>query len=147
IPVFFLLIGVELLVGRLLERDSYSLSDSIGDLSCGVLEQVTGVFLKALVFGAYAFVYTGYRAFDLPQGAVWAWFACFLGYDLLSSLSPRCSHEVNAGWASHFVHHQSEEYTLTVALPQSALPVSWIFYLPLALLGFPPPMFLAVAAF
>ena len=147
IPVFFLLIGVELLVGRLLERDSYSLSDSVGDLSCGVLEQVTGVFLKALVFGAYAFVYTGYRVFDVPEGAAWAWLACFLGYDLLYYVYHRFSHEVNAGWASHVVHHQSEEYNLTVALRQSALPVSWIFYLPLALLGFPPPMFLAVAAF
>ena len=54
---------------------------------------------------------------------------------------------MNAGWASHVVHHQSEEYNLTVALRQSALPVSWVFYLPLALVGFPPPMFLAVSAF
>ncbi|MFI4946885.1 MAG: sterol desaturase family protein, partial [Burkholderiales bacterium] len=58
----------------------------------------------------------------------------------------RLSHEVNAGWASHVVHHQSEEYNLTVALRQSAIPVSWVFYLPLALVGFPPQMFLVVSA-
>jgi alkylglycerol monooxygenase len=39
IPVFFALIGVELLAARLLERDAYRLSDSIADLSCGVLQQ------------------------------------------------------------------------------------------------------------
>ena len=147
IPVFFLLIGIELALSRLLERESYSLSDSVGDLSCGVLQQVTGVFLKAVLFGAYAFVYSGYRLFDVAQGALWAWLACFLGYDFLYYAYHRFSHEVNAGWASHVVHHQSEEYNLTVALRQSALPVSWVFYLPLALIGFPPPMFLAVSAF
>ena len=87
IPVFFLLIGIELVLSRLLEVDSYRLSDSVGDLSCGVLEQVTGVFLKAVLFGAYAFVYSGYRVLDVPQGAPWAWLACFLGYDLLYYVS------------------------------------------------------------
>ncbi len=61
----------------------------------------------------------------------------------------RWSHEVSAGWAAHVVHHQSEEYNLTVALRQGALQpaFSWVFYLPLALLGFPPAMFLAVSSF
>ncbi|MCA9698445.1 MAG: sterol desaturase family protein, partial [Myxococcales bacterium] len=52
----------------------------------------------------------------------------------------RWSHEVNFLWASHIVHHQSEEYNLTVALRQSAfqgLFSIWL-YLPLALVGVPP---------
>jgi alkylglycerol monooxygenase len=147
IPVFFLLIAVELVFARILERDSYRLSDSVGDLSCGLLQQVTEVFLKTAVFAAYVFVYKHFRQFSIPADAAWAWFVCFLGYDLLYYWYHRLSHEVNAGWASHVVHHQSEEYNLTVALRQSAIPVSWVFYLPLALVGFPPAMFLAVSAF
>ena len=56
---------------------------------------------------------------------------------------------MNAGWAAHVVHHQSEEYNLTVALRQGAFQpaFSWVFYLPLAVLGFPPAMFLAVSSF
>ena len=56
---------------------------------------------------------------------------------------------MSAGWAAHVVHHQSEEYNLTVALRQGALQpaFSWVFYLPLAVLGFPPAMFLAVSSF
>jgi hypothetical protein len=55
---------------------------------------------------------------------------------------------VNAFWAAHVVHHQSEEYNLAVALRQGALQssFSWVFYLPLALLGFPPLMFLTVSS-
>jgi sterol desaturase/sphingolipid hydroxylase (fatty acid hydroxylase superfamily) len=146
IPVFFLLIGVELVFTRLLERDSYRLSDSVGDLSCGLLQQVTEVFLKTSVFAAYVFVYESWRRFEIPASALWAWIFCYLGYDLLYYWYHRLSHEVNAGWASHVVHHQSEEYNLTVALRQSAIPVSWVFYLPLALIGFPPQMFLVVSA-
>ena len=147
IPVFFLLIAVELVCARILERDSYRLSDSVGDISCGLLQQVTEVFLKTAVFAAYVFVYEHFRRFAIPTSAAWAWILCFLGYDLLYYWYHRLSHEVNAGWASHVVHHQSEEYNLTVALRQSAIPVSWVFYLPLALVGFPPAMFLAVSAF
>ena len=44
----------------------------------------------------------------------------------------------------HSVHHQSEEYNLSVALRQPWLEsiISPVFYLPLAVLGFPPVMYL-----
>jgi hypothetical protein len=47
------------------------------------------------------------------------------------------------------VHHQSEEYNLSVALRQSSLQgfISMIFYLPLALIGFNPISFVAINAF
>jgi alkylglycerol monooxygenase len=149
IPVFFALIGVELVAARLVGRESYRLNDSVCDLSCGVLQQVAEVFLKTALFAGYATLHAGCRALELPLDAAWAWAACFLGQDFLYYWFHRFSHEVNAGWAAHVVHHQSEEYNLTVALRQGALQpaVSWVFYLPLALLGFPPPMFLAVASF
>jgi sterol desaturase/sphingolipid hydroxylase (fatty acid hydroxylase superfamily) len=149
IPVFFLLIGVEMLAARFLERDVYRLSDSVSDLSCGILQQVVDVFLKSALFAGYAWLFANERRFEIPAGAAWAWAACFLGVDFLYYWFHRWSHEVNAGWAAHVVHHQSEEYNLTVALRQGAFQqaFSWVFYLPLAVLGFPPVMFLAVSSF
>ena len=46
---------------------------------------------------------------------------------------------MNLLWAGHVVHHSSEEFNLTVALRQSSLHglMSWVFYMPLALLGVP----------
>jgi len=149
IPVFFALIGIELLAARFLERDVYRLSDSVSDLSCGILQQVLEVFLKTVLFSGYAWLFARHRLFDVPSGAAWAWAACFLGVDFLYYWFHRFSHEVNAGWAAHVVHHQSEEYNLTVALRQGAFQpaISWVFYLPLALLGFAPAMFLAASSF
>jgi alkylglycerol monooxygenase len=148
IPVFFLLIGIEMLAAGLLEREAYRFSDSLNDLSCGILQQVAGVFLKAALLAGYAWLFTRYRIFEIPPRAAWAWAGCFLGVDFLYYWFHRWSHEVNAGWAAHVVHHQSEEYNLAVALRQSAIqPVfSSAFYLPLAVIGFPPPMFLATVA-
>ncbi len=148
IPVFFLLIAVELVAARLLEKDVYRLSDSVSDLSCGIFDQIVGVFLKTALFAGYVAVYDHLRIFSLPNESVAAWVVCFLGVDLFYYCSHRFSHEVNAGWATHIVHHQSEELNLAVALRQSAFGqmYTWIFYLPLALLGFPPLMFLTLNA-
>ncbi len=149
IPVFFLLIGLELLVTRLLEKDYYSFEDSISDLSCGILQQVLELFVKTALFAGYVFVYGRGRLATLSEASAAVWIACFLGVDFLYYWFHRLSHEVNAFWAAHVVHHQSEEYNLAVALRQGALQgwFSWAFYLPLALLGFPPLMFLAVSSF
>jgi sterol desaturase/sphingolipid hydroxylase (fatty acid hydroxylase superfamily) len=149
IPAFFLLIGVELAAARLLERDVYRLADSVSDLSCGILQQLVDVFLRTALFAGYAWLHATHRLFDVPADAAWAWAACFLGVDFLYYWFHRWSHEVSAGWAAHVVHHQSEEYNLSVALRQGAFQqaFSWMFYLPLAVLGFPPAMFLAASAF
>lgn len=149
IPVFFLLIGIEWIAARLERREVYRLNDSVADLSCGVLDQVLDVFTKTLLFAGYLWLYQNHRLFDVPASAAWAWVACFLGIDFLYYWFHRMSHEVNAFWAAHVVHHQSEEYNLTVALRQGALQgsFSWVFYLPLALVGFPPAMFLTLSSF
>ena len=57
IPVFFLLIGVELLVERRHEQQWYRLSDAMSNISCGISQQVTGVFMKTLTLLAYVYIY------------------------------------------------------------------------------------------
>ena len=53
VPVFFLLIGVELVVAIWEQKKAYRLHDSINDLSCGITEQMVGLFLKGLLFAGY----------------------------------------------------------------------------------------------
>jgi alkylglycerol monooxygenase len=80
---------------------------------------------------------------------IWVWIVLFIGVDFCYYWFHRMSHEVNALWAAHIVHHQSEEYNLTVALRQSWFQswFAWIFYLPLAWIGFDPLMFVTLSAF
>jgi len=142
VPVFFALIGVEFFVARLLGRSVYRLGDTVSDLGCGILQQVLGVLVRGGLFGAYIHLYANHRIADIP-GTGWAWVTCFVGVDFFYYWFHRTSHSVNFMWAGHVVHHQSEDYNLAVALRQGAFQgfFSWVFYLPLAVLGFEPVMF------
>jgi alkylglycerol monooxygenase len=148
IPVFFVLIGVEVLVARLQGRRVYRFDDAIVDLSCGVAQQVTTPFYAVLIAIPYAWVYEHLRMVTFSDGSVLVWVIGFFGVDLGYYWWHRWTHEVNLGWTTHVVHHQSEEYNLAVALRQSLTSSlsSWPFYLPLAVIGVPPAVLLTHAA-
>ncbi len=153
IPVFFLLIGLELWIERHeRRRDSgrslYRLNDTINDLACGTIQQLAGVFGKTVLFAGYILIFERFSFFRLDPGNWAHWPIAFLGLDFFYYWFHRASHEVNFLWAAHIVHHQSEEYNLSVALRQSAVQqfLSAPFYWPLAFLGVPPLMFLALDA-
>ncbi len=158
VPVFFLLIGVELVVALWEQKKAYRLHDSINDLSCGITEQMVGLFLKGLLFAGYlgTYAYATRRGINLvdvesysPGGKWVAAILLFLGVDLAYYWFHRIAHEYNAPWAGHVVHHSSEDYNLAVALRQGTFQgvFSWVFYLPLALLAFPPAWFAAMSSF
>jgi alkylglycerol monooxygenase len=158
VPVFFLLIGVELIAALWQHKQAYRLHDSISDLSCGTTEQMIGIFLKGLLFAGYQGTYNhvtraGINVVDVhsysPGGKWLAAILLFLGADCAYYWFHRIAHQYNAPWAGHVVHHSSEEYNLAVALRQGSFQglFSWVFYLPLAFLGFPPTWFAAIFSF
>lgn len=148
IPIFFSLMSIEFIYAWVSKRSLYRLNDSMNDLACGIINQVISVFTAVLIFGFYVAVYEAYHLFPIPEASWWAWALCVVGVDLGYYWFHRMSHEVNFLWVTHVVHHQSEEYNLSVALRQGAIEpwATWVFYLPLALLGFPPLMYLTCNA-
>src|SRR5262249_25745748 len=129
VPVFFLLMGVELALTLWEHKSYYRLHDSICDLSCGMTEQIIAIFLKGLLFAGYVQTYgfaTRMRInlVDIPSytaGGKWlAAILLFLGVDCAYYWFHRMAHEYNAPWAGHAVHHSSEDYNLAVALRQGS---------------------------
>jgi alkylglycerol monooxygenase len=145
IPFFFLLIFIEMGIGYFRKKDYYRLNDSISDLSLGILSQLWGIFLKGISLFAYFYLYENFRMATIPIESVFGWAACIVLWDFCYYWFHRVSHEVNLFWAGHVIHHTSEEYNLIVALRQSGIGgfISWIFYLPLAIIGFNPWVLLA----
>jgi sterol desaturase/sphingolipid hydroxylase (fatty acid hydroxylase superfamily) len=172
IPFFFLLIALELGWSRLRAPHALRLNDAVSDLSLGILSQLSGVFTKFFTIGIYILAeqhlalqrfvpalpawpegapFVGaatFPGFAVQLPALLSWSAVFLLVDLAYYWSHRSAHVINILWAGHVVHHSSEEYNLPVALRQSALHglMSWVFYIPLALIGVPWRMFLACNA-
>ena len=147
IPVFFLLIGIELIFNRALKKDYYRMNDALSSLSNGIGSEIVGIFMKTILFMAYIHIFDNWKFIDMGT-EWWSWAILFMGVDFFYYWFHRKSHEVNAMWAAHIVHHSSEEYNLTTALRQAWFQnsFSWVFYLPLAFMGFSPAMFVTIKA-
>ena len=146
-PLFLLLIGIEFAVGIVRRRNTYVTADALNSIGLGIMSQVLNVFSKLLMVGLYALVFETLALHPLPQDAAWVWVAGLLVYDFCYYWHHRLGHTVAVLWAAHAVHHQSEEYNLSTALRQTSTGwlFGWIFYLPMAVLGFPPLVFGVVA--
>jgi len=143
IPVFLVCMLAEFLWSKRVGRSVYRFNDAVTDLSCGVSQQATGVFSKLVTLGVYVWVYDAFAWLELSRTSWVPWVAGFFLYDVAYYAWHRFTHEVNIGWATHVVHHQSEDYNLAVALRQSMTSVftSLPFYLPLAIIGIDPIVF------
>ena len=146
-PVFFALIGLELAIGLVRGRSGYRLNDALSSIGLGVMSQIAGVFTALLTLGVYVWVHGQFAIWRLAPSSPWTWIAGLVAYDFLYYWHHRAGHRVGLLWAAHVVHHQSEDYNLSTALRQtsSGWLFGWIFYLPMALVGFPPLVFGVVA--
>ena len=147
IPVFMLTILIEAWVAKRRAVAVYDIPDAITSLHHGVISQIIGLFLKVLTLGIYVATYDAYRAVTLPADSLWVWIFAVIAYDFLYYWNHRLGHEVNVLWASHVVHHSSEYYNLSTALRQTSTGglLGWAFYLPLAVAGVPPTVFIGAA--
>ncbi|MCH5689341.1 sterol desaturase family protein [Niabella sp. W65] len=67
------------------------------------------------------------------------WVLLFLVTDLIWYWYHRFAHEINAFWAAHVVHHQSEDFNYTVSARITVFQavIRSLFWAVLPLLGFP----------
>ena len=146
-PVFLALIGVELAIGRARGRAGYRLNDALSSIGLGVMSQIAGVFTALLTLGIYVAVHERFAVWQLaptrrgPGRSAWSPTTS----SITGTTAPATASRLF--WAAHVVHHQSEDYNLSTALRQtsSGWLVGWIFYLPMAIAGFPPLVFAVVA--
>lgn len=70
----------------------------------------------------------------------WTWVLGFFAADFSYYWMHRLEHEHRILWASHSVHHSSEDYNLTVSMRLSIVEslFEWIFFVPMVLIGFSP---------
>jgi alkylglycerol monooxygenase len=148
VPFFLVLIAVELLADRWRGMSNYRIADAINSISTGVLSTTTGLLTKGVGLLTYAYALKHLALFELPADSVWVWVFAFVLYDFCYYWLHRMGHERNILWAAHSVHHQSEDYNLSTALRQTSTGflLSWVFYLPMAVLGVPLLVFISVAA-
>ena len=65
IPLFFVGIGVEVLVARRRGVAVHRFADAVGDIGCGVVQQVVGLFWAAGLLAGYGWLYDHARVVTL----------------------------------------------------------------------------------
>ena len=144
LPIFFIAIAFEVwLLHRKKKLALYDLADALTSAHMGIFMLIFSVFINVAV---YTVVYDNFRLAEWPMDSIVLWVLALLFYDFCYYWVHRLGHEVSFVWASHIVHHSSEYYNLSTAMRQTASgkAVVWIFYLPMALMGVPPKMFVIV---
>ena len=138
IPIFALLIAVEawLLIHE--NRDEFDRKDTFTNIILGFGSIAFGAVIGIVTSIFYLTVYE-YAPYKMPMNTVWAWGILLFADDFAYYWFHRFSHEVRFFWNFHVVHHSSNKYNLSVAVRQSWFSgvAHWIFYVPVALLGFP----------
>ncbi len=145
-PMYIVLMAVEALVDRRRRAGLYRLNDTLTNLACGFYQQILMALLVVPLGAPYRWIHDHHRLTDwFAAHPTLAWLFAFVGSDFFYYWFHRWSHESAAGWFSHVVHHQSEDYNLSVALRQDAWQplFSLWFQLPLAWLGVAPETFVS----
>ena len=128
-------------------RPIYQFADAMGSLQIGVLSRIAAAFPRLLTVGIYVLVYQQFAVISWDKSSPLAWLLALLLYDFFYYWKHRANHEVRIMWAGHITHHNSEYFNLSTALRQSSTTFvfDWMFYLPMAVLGVPPEMWIAAA--
>ena len=145
VPAFVLLIIIEMVMAKRRAPAAYEPRDTLTSLAFGfgssIAGLLTGGFAFAIAMGIYDF-----RVTTVPF-VWWAFILCFVLDDLAYYAFHRAAHRVRWFWASHVNHHSSQHYNLSTALRQTwtgFFAATFIFRLPLVLIGFHPAMVLFV---
>lgn len=143
VPAFVLMIVLEMVWLRRRAPEKYEPRDTLTSLAFGFGNSVFAVLTGGAIVALMVWL-AQFRVAQVPW-TWWAWGLCFVLDDFLYYVFHRAAHRVRWFWASHVNHHSSQHYNLSTALRQTWtgwLAMSFIFRVPLVLIGFPIEMIL-----
>jgi sterol desaturase/sphingolipid hydroxylase (fatty acid hydroxylase superfamily) len=145
IPGFIALIVAEMLWAKRRAPLAYEPRDTLTSLALGLGSMAAGVAAAVAIYAVAMWLYE-HRVATLGW-QWWVWIICFVADDLGYYWGHRAAHRIRWFWASHVNHHSSQHYNLSTALRQTwtgFIAGSFLFRVPLALVGFHPAMILTV---
>ena len=151
IPAFIVLMALEIVYTRKHLSPKvlgYELADTRTSLLMGIFNVGINGVTKLASIPLFAVVYE-HRLASLGQAdQLWSWLLLLFLEDNCYYWFHRLHHEVRFLWAAHVVHHSSERFNLSTALRQPLLTpfTGPLFWVPLAVIGYPPVMILTAQA-
>jgi sterol desaturase/sphingolipid hydroxylase (fatty acid hydroxylase superfamily) len=137
-PIYFIIIGIEILLTHLQQRKSYTWKNIGSNVYLMLLN--SGIDLAFRIVYLTVLQYFYQRSIISLREGVFYWIALLLAEDFLYYWLHRFDHQVRLFWAVHVTHHSSEVMNFTVGFRSSVFQplYRFIYFIPLAWLGFSP---------
>ena len=151
IPLFLVLMAIEVAYGIWVRNNTYRLNDVISSLSQGLISQSAAICTPLFQIGAYQWIFNrvGNRLDFHFWETGYGWILALLIYDFTDYWLHRFSHHCSFFWGAHVIHHQSQFFNLSTALRQESLYplIGCFFFSPMALLGIPVYEYASISVF
>lgn len=145
--VFMLaMILLEVAVAKYALRKTIPWVEMIANLNSGHLVML---LFRSLEIAGFAFLLAQANLHLVDQlPIVWQWILGFIAWDFCFYWMHRLHHKIPILWAVHHVHHQGEEFNLTLAVRNSwySSLTNFPFIAPLAILGLPLEIFVVASS-
>ncbi|NCI50691.1 sterol desaturase family protein [Sediminibacterium roseum] len=137
-PVYIIIIGLELLLTHLQHRKSYTLKDTAANVYLMLLNSGLDLAFRVVYLAVLQYFYER-RWIGIESVALY-WVLLVLLEDMVYYWLHRFDHHIRLFWAVHVTHHSSTYMNFTVGFRSSVFQplYRFIYFIPLALLGFRP---------
>ncbi len=139
-PIMIFFAALEIWIAWKQDNDRHNKKETLVSLVVGLVNVAINLLLKSILLLPIIFFYN-----LVPWRMSFSWWTlipCYIIYDLASYWAHRVSHTNRFWWATHVVHHSSEDYNLTVSFRLSWVQnIKIIFFMPVMLFGFHPIVF------
>src|SRR5688500_4307001 len=138
-PLYFIVIGIEILLSHLHLKKYYTLKDTLINIYLCLVNGAIDLIFRAVYVVVLFWFYT-FHFVDFSFNPYLYWFLLFVLEDITFYIEHRVDHYCRIFWAVHVTHHSSEEFNLTTGFRSSVLQplYRFVYFIPLVLLGFNP---------
>ena len=137
-PLYFIFIGLEMLLSARYRNERYAVADTKENLFLMTANILIDIFMRIAGMSILMLCFQ-HKFFQIEVPWLY-WLVCLILQDFAFWLMHYIDHSVRIFWAVHVTHHSSEKFNLTVGLRSSLLEplYRFIYFIPIALLGFKP---------
>jgi alkylglycerol monooxygenase len=114
VPFFASFMLLEYDISKIKNKKVHHFNESVANLNVGIAERITDLLTTGTFFFIFSWLNEHFSIFSI-ESSVTTWVLLFLATDLLWYWYHRLGHTVNLFWATHIVHHQSDDFNYTAA--------------------------------
>jgi sterol desaturase/sphingolipid hydroxylase (fatty acid hydroxylase superfamily) len=141
LPIALAFILAEYMFARLSHHDEqHDAREILASVGVAVGDVLSRILTGGIAVIPFAFLFQ-HRLFDIPLDNPMSWIALFLSVEFFYYWFHRASHRIRWLWATHAVHHSATRFNLSAAIRlgwTGTLTGAFVFFLPLAWIGFHP---------